>query len=154
LRYVVEALAGGESLDKIDPKLFCTTETGQPVLVDLAAKKREIEILQKGLKNKRHVLVGHNLFTDLVFIYQAFIADLPDDVSIFEECIHRLFPYVIDTKYMATHASGSMGAGSSLKELCAGLKPQPLPIVVLDEKHIAYGGLDKDHEAGYDSRRP
>ena len=73
--------------------------------------------LQTRLKSARPVLVGHNIFTDLVNFYRCFIGNLPDRVEEFQDVIHALFPIVIDTKYMATCNSGSAKPSSSLTEI-------------------------------------
>ncbi|CAB3994065.1 pre-piRNA 3 -exonuclease trimmer-like, partial [Paramuricea clavata] len=46
-------------------------------------------------------LVGHNLLTDILFMYEKFNSSLPDDYDNFKRDIHRLFPYIIDTKHIA-----------------------------------------------------
>ena len=151
MRYIIEALTGGQYLDEMEPKWFCKTETGAPKLIDLEATKKEIDDLQRALRQKRHAIVGHNLFTDLIFIYTTFIADLPNSIEEFQTSINELFPQIIDTKYLATHEGGSMRANSSLKDMCSVLKDQPWPLITLAEEHISYLARDKDHEAGYDS---
>lgn len=146
-------MAGGD-LSGIEPRWFCAGETGQPILIDLDAKKKEIEDLQAILKSKSHVLVGHNLFTDLVYIYKTFIGTLPKDVTEFNRQIHEIFPQVIDTKYLATHEGGSMRTRSSLKDLCDEMKHLKKPTIFLAEDHTLYAGAGKEHEAGYDSMAP
>src|ERR1700712_4947918 len=96
-------MCGANHIKDIDPTWFCTTESGKSQFIDTNEKQKEINEIDAKLKRKRHVVVGHNLFTDLVFIYSAFIGKLPDTVEDFQARIHNLFPYVIDTKYLATH---------------------------------------------------
>lgn len=151
VRYIIEALAGGQYLDEIEPKWFCITETGASKLIDVEATKKEISELQEALGKKNQVIVGHNLFTDLIFIYKTFIADLPDSIEEFQERIHQLFPQIIDTKYLSTHEGGSMRANSSLKDMCDMMADQPWPLVTLAEEHNGYSAKGKEHEAGYDS---
>ena len=144
-------MAGGD-LDAIDPKSFSVGESGQAEFIDLASTRRELDELRELLRNKVHTLVGHNLFTDLIFIYKTFIGKLPDKVIDFNKRIHALFPHVIDTKYLATHAAGSSQIRSGLKDLCDELRTQKKPFIALAEKHIEYGKRGKEHEAGYDSK--
>jgi poly(A)-specific ribonuclease len=106
------------------------------------------------LKKKSHLIVGHNLFTDLAFLYKMFVGSLPDEAWEFQQQIHGMFPRVIDTKYMFTYKNGSMHSNNRLADIYESLKIQTLPFIVLDEKHSSYGGLGKEHEAGYDSRNP
>lgn len=118
----------------------------------MGALKKMIESLQKALKNKKQILVGHNMFTDLIFIYRTFVGTLPDQVTEFNKCIHKLFPKVFDTKYLATQAGSSMRTKSSLKDLCDELKNRHNPFIALAESHVFYGARSREHEAGYDSK--
>lgn len=113
--------------------------------------KKIIQELQIALKSKSRILVGHNLFVDLIFIYKTFVGALPDHVTDFNRRIHELFPQVFDTKFLATREGGSMQSKSSLKDLCDELKARPKPFVTLADGHAAYGAHGKEHEAGYDS---
>jgi poly(A)-specific ribonuclease len=150
LRFIFEALAGGE-LKSIDPKWFCIDENGDPAFIDIEAKNKEVHEIQKSLKEKTHVIVGHNLFTDLAFLYKIFVGGLPDDVCEFQHQIHHIFPHVIDTKYMFTYDNGSMHSNDRLADIYGSLKLQTVPFIVLGEKHSSYSCLGKEHEAGYDS---
>ncbi len=125
-------------------------ESGQPAFVDVDVIKKEI---LKLLKNKTHILVGHNLFGDLIFLYKTFFGNLPVTVMEFTNCISSLFPTVLDTKYMATHDGDAMQPNQSLKDLHDESTGQR-PTIVLDESHLGYGGRSREHEAGYDSAHP
>jgi poly(A)-specific ribonuclease len=118
----------------------------------MEALKNTIQSLLKALKSKPRVLVGHNLFIDLIFIYQTFVGTLPDKVTEFNKRIHELFPKVFDTKYLATQAGSSMRTKSGLKDLCDDLKTRQNPFIALAERHVAYGVQSREHEAGYDSK--
>lgn len=146
-------MAGGD-LSGLDPKWFRVNENNEPVFSDLGAIKKTIKELQEALKKKSHILVGHNLFIDLIFIYQTFFGTLPDQVTDFNKCVHELFPKVFDTKYLATQAGSSMRTKSGLKDLCDELKDRHNPFIVLAERHVAYGPQSREHEAGYDSKPP
>jgi len=61
-------------------------------------------VMQEIIK-ARKPFVGHNLFLDLLFLYNQFIDDLPEHLEIFIAQIQKLFPYVYDTKCMATSLS-------------------------------------------------
>lgn len=100
------------------------------------------------------MIVGHNLFTDLVYLYTTFVGPLPNDVEDFQDRIRGLFPIVIDTKYLATEGQDSMSATmrKSLCELLEPFKKIHTPLIVLHEEHNSYGAaIGKQHEAGYDS---
>lgn len=58
-------------------------------------------VIQELIKFKKP-LIGHNLFLDILFLYQQFIDDLP---VVFEEFLvefQKFFPVVYDTKCMGT----------------------------------------------------
>ncbi|KFY87214.1 hypothetical protein V498_07252 [Pseudogymnoascus sp. VKM F-4517 (FW-2822)] len=150
-RYIFEALAGGD-LSSIAPTWFCVNSDGQSAFIDTSLKKLELSSLSKALTAKSRVLVGHNLFTDLIFLYRTFIGDLPPTVTEFQEKIHALFPMVIDTKYMATREAlvGSRQS-SSLQDLHQDLKSQRTPQICLLEEFRSYQNRHLLHEAGYDS---
>ncbi|KAK2794900.1 hypothetical protein FQN50_009824 [Emmonsiellopsis sp. PD_5] len=148
-RWLVEGLVGGD-LSNIDPNIFmgCTNSThtdGKSALLQYSMD------LQSKLKRRRPVLVGHNLFTDLINFYKCFIGDLPDQVEDFQEAIHALFPLVIDTKYMATHKCSSTNPSSSLIEINDSLAHRKLPKISIDPEHDKYLDDKPLHEAGYDS---
>lgn len=113
-RWVVEALVGG-NLDGLGPEAF------GPLRMKLKNPKFSVQQLSeqvKGqLKKNRPVLVGHNMFCDLLFFYSCFIGPLPNTLKEFNSAIHTLFPMLADTKYMATHECGLVPPQSSLEDL-------------------------------------
>ncbi|KAF7892109.1 hypothetical protein EAF00_008411 [Botryotinia globosa] len=153
-RFIFEALCGGD-LTGIDPMWSYThDENAQPNTVDSshAALEAELAKVTKKLKEKHHVIVGHNLFTDLCFLYKTFIGDLPAGVGDFQSQIHSLFPFVIDTKYLATYNSDAMKPRVNLKELLIPFQKIHMPLILLHEKHNTYGATNGNaHEAGFDS---
>ena len=86
--------------------------------------------LKAALQAKQTILVGHNVFMDLVYLYQCFFGPLPDLVEDFQEVMHELFPVIIDTKYLATRDEVHPAlARSSLEELDDQLSAQKFPII-------------------------
>ncbi|MCJ1246045.1 hypothetical protein MMC30_003249 [Trapelia coarctata] len=150
LRWVVEGMCGG-SLDNLNPIMFAKGIEGKPVWIDLRELKRAHEEVKENLKNKRAVLVGHNLFMDLINFYKCFFGQLPDTVEEFQAIIHKLFPLIIDTKYMVTHNNSNPNPRSSLEELDADLHKEPVPVIELHPEHPNYKDMVHAHEAGYDS---
>ena len=53
------------------------------------------------LEQKKTMLVGHNLFLDLVYFYKCFFGPLPKDVKDFIPLLQTMFPVIFDTKYLA-----------------------------------------------------
>lgn len=103
------------------------------------------------LKSTQPVLVGHNMFTDIVYLYRTFVGPLPETLDEFCDALHSLFPKIVDTKYLATHAEGDLNASPTLEEIAKGLQNQPLPTIVTHEDHAKYNDTEAFHEAGYDS---
>ncbi|CZR66890.1 related to poly(A)-specific ribonuclease [Phialocephala subalpina] len=148
MRWIFEALSGGD-LSGIDPDWFCK---GLGLKEINAVKEEFKEICEKLKNNKKRILVGHNLFTDLGFLYKTFIGTLPTSVKHFQEEIHDLFPFVIDTKYLATHGAKDMSPRSNLKELLTPFRKVHTPLILLHQEHTSYGSeIGRDHEAGFDS---
>ena len=69
------------------------------------------------------------MFTDLVYFYRSFVVPLPDTLEEFCDALHKLFPRIVDTKYLATHAEGDLNASPTLQEIAEKLEQQPLPVI-------------------------
>ena len=54
------------------------------------------------LCKKKIPIIGHNIYYDMMFLYDKLIGDLPDDFYTFKKQIHEYFPYIYDTKYIST----------------------------------------------------
>jgi poly(A)-specific ribonuclease len=62
-----------------------------------------------------------------------------------------VFPRIVDTKYLATHAEGDLNASPNLEDIAESLSDQPLPHIVTHADHPKYQDTKAFHEAGYDS---
>ncbi|RFU23964.1 hypothetical protein B7463_g12373, partial [Scytalidium lignicola] len=150
LRFVFDALTGGD-LEDIKPNWYCNKKS-KTYEEDFKKIDFKIKRITQALKSKNHVIVGHNVFTDLLYLYNSFIGDLPLAVSDFKETIHELFPIVIDTRFLATYGMDSMTPGANLKDLLDSFKNVTIPTILLDDKHLSYNiSTNKDHEAGFDA---
>ena len=152
-RYIIEALATGGDITKIPTCMFVVSHDGESsAWLDAGKIERDLADIQKKLEKKPRTIIGHNMFMDMAFLYQTFISELPEEVATFQSEIHRLFPRVIDTKYIATSA-GHTGFqdSSSLPELHNKYKMKESPIIEVPEKFNGYANREKLHEAGYDS---
>ncbi|KAL8832616.1 MAG: hypothetical protein Q9170_004816 [Blastenia crenularia] len=145
LRWLVEAICGGD-LSAINPNNFYTAVKARQ---ERAAA--EFTNVREQLMGQSTVLVGHNLFLDLIYFHACFFGPLPDKVEDFQQTIHELFPRIIDTKYLATHNNDAALARSSLEELDARLSNQAEPIIELHSQHLKYALAKPAHEAGFDS---
>ncbi|KAF9691517.1 hypothetical protein EKO04_010230 [Ascochyta lentis] len=141
-RWIFEALVGGD----INPDLLYIARSSAG-----ADGRDRFDRALARLKKRQPVLVGHNMFTDIVYLYRTFVGPLPDTLAAFNDALHELFPKIIDTKYLATHAEGDLNASPTLEEIAKGLQDQPLPSIVTHEDHGKYNDMEAFHEAGYDS---
>ena len=113
--------------------------------VDSTDEDREAYMLQFAelceiLREKRTVLVGHNLFLDLIYFYTFFFGPLPDRVEDFQKTIARLFPLVFDTKYLADKINDNSPLyKSSLQELDQELSKLPVPVIGTNLEHSLQG---------------
>ena len=145
LRWPVEAMARG-NLARINPRII------QTPIHERETVTKAFEIVRDGLKSKKTVLVGHNIFMDLMFLYTCFFGPLPSSAAEFTNEIGKLFPNIIDTKYMATHDSLNVSLDvSQLDELYHQLEHVPSPAILLHPDHARYAVEKPLHEAGYDS---
>ncbi|KAI9702583.1 MAG: hypothetical protein M1836_001063 [Candelina mexicana] len=149
-RWLVEAMVQGD-LSGVDPKNFARSKDGEPVFVDLGEVNKQLDDVRSVLRDKPTVLVGHNLFTDLVNFHRCFLGPLPLRVKDFQRDMNRIFPMIIDTKYLATHNCGSINPKSSLGEIEAELRSQIVPLIATHPHHTKYAFSAAAHEAGYDS---
>ncbi|KAL9131108.1 MAG: hypothetical protein Q9217_000870 [Psora testacea] len=101
---------------------------------------------------KRTILVGHNLFLDLIYLYACFFGPLPDQLEEFQAIIGTLFPMIIDTKYLADIINqNSPRYRSSLEDIDEELSKIPSPAIELPPEYSKYASSSPMHEAGFDS---
>ena len=118
--------------------------------IEMTAERQEAHAVQFGqlcktLKEKRTVLVGHNLFLDLIYFYTFFFGPLPDRVEGFQKTIAQLFPLVFDTKYLADKINdNSPFYRSSLQEIDQELSKLPLPVIGMDFERVPKGSWCSD----------
>ncbi|KAJ8107974.1 hypothetical protein OPT61_g8498 [Boeremia exigua] len=141
-RWIFEALVGGE----IDLDLLHIVGTH-----GANDQRDRFDRALARLKKKRPVLVGHNMFTDIVYLYRTFVGPLPDTLADFNASLHELYPKIVDTKFLATHAEGDLNASPTLEDIAKSVQEQPLPIITTHENHGKYNETEAFHEAGFDS---
>ncbi|KAF2821557.1 CAF1-domain-containing protein [Ophiobolus disseminans] len=147
-RWIFEALTSG---DVDSAESLYAARSGSVMGADAHDVRDRYDRAIERLKSRQPVLVGHNMFTDIVYLYRTFVGELPDTLQGFNEAIHDLFPKIVDTKYLATHAEGDLNASPTLQEIAEGLGDQPLPVIVTHPDHGKYQETEAFHEAGYDS---
>ncbi|KAF4219726.1 hypothetical protein CNMCM8980_007556 [Aspergillus fumigatiaffinis] len=149
-RWVAEALAGGD-LTNLDSGYFIGIMASSAAVEPKYPLNEFSDKLKQRLKEHRPVLVGHNLFSDLIYFCRCFFGPLPSKVEEFQSMAHELFPVLMDTKYMATHNCGSINPRSSLSELNENLAKKAIPKISIHPQHSKYTTQKIEHEAGYDS---
>lgn len=150
-RWVIEALLGS-NLGSLDLR-ECAKDaiTGEAIFVDMDEYRAVFQRAHGLIQGNPRVIVGHNCFLDLVYIYRTFIGQLPETVEEFQRKIHGLWPMVVDTKYMSTHNCGDINPVSSLEQMASQLSSQAQPILETAVEHRKYEDVEAFHEAGYDS---
>lgn len=126
LRWIFEALVGGDltSLPLVDDCQAVTSEGASEELTkeDFFELKETLlsKLSDKG--RQRPILVGHNIFADLIYLYSCFLGKLPSKLEEFHREVHSLFPMVVDTKFLATRTEAHANAqNSSLREIIKSL---------------------------------
>ncbi|OHE91221.1 hypothetical protein CORC01_13498 [Colletotrichum orchidophilum] len=109
-----------------------------------------LEKLETRLQTRRPVIVGHNQFMDLLFLYNTFIDDLPDTWEDFSAKIHELFPSILDTKLLAIEDEAIEGE-DPLKDLYNRFDRDRTRPSVFWEAAYGYGRHGTAHQAGFDS---
>ncbi|KAL6705488.1 hypothetical protein ACN47E_006753 [Coniothyrium glycines] len=150
-RWIFECLVNGGDFNRADPLFHLRSNTGLALSGDSDDIKDRFDRACERLNSRQPVLVGHNMFTDIVYLYRTFVGQLPDTLQEFQTAIHDLFPRIIDTKYLATYAEGDLNASPTLQEIAEGLAKQPRPHIMTHIDHSNYEDSQRFHEAGYDS---
>ncbi len=154
-RYVIEALVGGDFAREVAGPCVSSLEYS-PSSQDAGMLRQELDGYEKKLKQRRPILVGHNQFTDLCFVYNAFFRPLPATLDGFKQEVNGLFPRIADTKFMATRGGNDMHPDENLQELYLSVKDEYAPPLRWASQSFGYltmGGVrGKAHDAGYDSK--
>ena len=136
LRWIVEALCS--NIDDVLPKEHRSPMSYAAVfrsMLDTQPTPNEPNMTQQSmdlqdLLRKGTILVGHNLFLDLVYLYACFFGPLPERVEDFQAAMGILFPLIVDTKYLADIINqNSPRYRSSLEEIDAELSRIPSPTI-------------------------
>jgi poly(A)-specific ribonuclease len=74
-RWIFEALASDGDVDRNDP-LFAASLNSMMTAEVYDVKSRYDRAIER-LKTRKPVIVGHNMFTDIVYFYRTFVGELP-----------------------------------------------------------------------------
>ena len=151
-RWLIEALVGGD-ITAMPPEYFQQAMPSDVAVDGARPLRRFAKDLQSKVSSRQKVLVGHNPFLDLLNLYSTFLGTLPEKVEEFQEIIHKLFPLIIDTKYMATENSGRWNNASDLQWVEKWVRTQEVPRIDVPCSFDRYRSATAsfNHEAGYDS---
>ncbi|KAI1313681.1 CAF1-domain-containing protein [Xylaria venustula] len=134
IRHLFDALAGGDfasSVRRMSNHLPSETHPHGHTTQGFSSIS-DMTKVESHLKNKRSILVGHNLFYDLAFIYRTFFGTLPETVDEFLSTIHQLFPRIVDTNYMFSQGQeylGSYPGSISLRDLDSKYEHKMYPVI-------------------------
>lgn len=150
-RWIIEALLGND-VSRLDLRESAKDPvTGEHVFADMDEFRAQFNRAHGLMRDNPRMIVGHNCFLDMVYIYRTFVGPLPDTVTEFQSKLHALWPIVVDTKYMSTHNCGDINPVSSLEQIAAQLSAQKAPNVEVAAEHRKYEEVEAFHEAGFDS---
>ncbi|RPA80887.1 CAF1-domain-containing protein [Ascobolus immersus RN42] len=108
-------------------------------------------LVPKDSQDKKKIIVGHNVFSDLIYLYDCFVGPLPATVDEFGKEILNSCKMVIDTKFMATHRTSNASSNSSLQSMWDTLSSLSGPELSVPPAHLSYMANSSHHEAGYDA---
>ncbi|RYC64733.1 hypothetical protein CHU98_g1453 [Xylaria longipes] len=158
IRYVFDALAGEEFASKIKQS-WIPGGTQNCRIDSLSHNNRQgfgcapdMSQVEAVFKARSPIIVGHNLFHDLAFIYRTFFGRLPETLDQFLSTIHKLFPRIIDTKYMFLRGQSHQGqvtTNRSLSELYSIYGERQFPFIRSTDNFIEKS--ENCHHAGHDS---
>lgn len=144
-RHIWDALCGGHFTSLIDAELI----VGNDAELTVALRKSFWEC-ETRLREKRPIVVGHNMLWDLCFLFRTFQGRLPESVDAFQKLVGEKMPKIVDTKYLFTRGDHEMMPDQSLEECLAAVKDEEAPRV---KAPLLYRYLKAaPHEAGYDSK--
>jgi poly(A)-specific ribonuclease len=89
-RWVFEALAADGDIHEADPYYFGRYTNAPIIAEDRTDIKERFDRAQDRLQRHQPVLVGHNMFTDLVYFYRSFVGELPDTLDGFRSALHKM----------------------------------------------------------------
>ncbi|ELT87068.1 hypothetical protein CAPTEDRAFT_222843 [Capitella teleta] len=120
------------------------------------------QVFRSLIKSKKP-LIGHNCFTDLLFLYEKCYQPLPESYLTYKAKLHTLFPIIYDTKSISsglrkTFDSEGYFNDSKLSKLFENLTGAKTPMLTLCNPEVNHHPLSSRyktemlyHEAGFDA---
>lgn len=85
-----------------------------------------LRLLLKEISASKKLIIGHNCLLDLMYLMSQCFEDLPADYNEFKTLTHRIFPNIIDTKFVGTSEKfKEMFPSTVLNQLYERLKQPP-----------------------------
>jgi poly(A)-specific ribonuclease len=130
--------------------------------VDAALKKIDEEVgftkVMKSIteQSNQFVVVGHNMFLDLLHFYDKFYKRLPQELPEFVKETNQLFPQVMDTKYIAINDPGISDVVKTtdlgfLHQNIAKISANNAPKITIPSNFGQGSGSGVYHQAGFDA---
>lgn len=114
-----------------------------------------LRLLLKEISSSKKLIVGHNCLLDLMYLMTQCFEDLPADYNEFKLLMHRIFPNIIDTKFVgASEKFKETFPSTILNQLHQRLSEKPFEKIDVhfeNPDHAYSFDSPKEHEAGYDS---
>lgn len=131
-------------------------EHSESLIQEMIIEELGLSQLILSLINSNKPVVGHNMFYDLMFVYDKFYDDLPPTLEEYMKSLVVIFPQFIDTKILST--STGMFDKTGLKNLVATSEKLKLPSlveIISDVKNnfsLYEFSNELHHDAGFDAR--
>jgi len=114
-----------------------------------------LRMIMKEISKSKKLIVGHNCLLDFLYVIKQCFEDLPKDYEEFKLLTHRIFPNIIDTKFIGhSDKFKEMFTSTVLNQVCQRVREPPFSSVTVEWENL-YNKycLDnpKEHEAGFDS---
>ncbi|XP_050090652.1 poly(A)-specific ribonuclease PARN-like isoform X1 [Anopheles aquasalis] len=114
-----------------------------------------LSVVLQELSKARKLVIGHNIFLDLLYTIRQFFKPLPTDFKEFKKLTKEIFPLLLDTKYLCTNAEIKVNVNSSiLAHVYEAVSKAPFSIPKVQSGMPEHGYCveeQKEHEAGYDA---
>ena len=88
-------------------------KTSMARILDL---KVQYSLLINALRDKKLMLVGNNLFVDLVYIFHSFFGSLPATLQDFLPIMKAMFPLIVDINFLSENIRGTSGEHAGSQE--------------------------------------
>ncbi|KAK6184483.1 hypothetical protein SNE40_006951 [Patella caerulea] len=156
---IVEHVTASQRSELEDLDLDTRKHEEQKLVQTMLGFTRVFRLLQDFQKP----VVGHNMLSDLMLVYDKFYKPLPEKFSDFKKELCTVLPRIYDTKHMAVSAKKALAGHvavdkTSLKKIYQMFNSKEVSEAVLFSpciEHAASFNLYKDvelpHEAGYDA---